>query len=331
MVVTGARGAQHEPESWPPWRSRALRGPGGHIAGLVAASALIAVAQGCASEKSDRGGSDLRLDASAAEGGLGADVGSDDGVGSDGHHPDDGGTDEARVDSGAGEPSPAVPEDATTPPQDAEAGDSSSGGDDADVGIDEPIDENPARGDANTQDESDDPDTGSDVAPTDGARDEDVAIAIEGSVSDGPDQSSATANLIRSTRGQACVDCAAAHGCLDTGNLCDDLQGQFAATGPDAGESREALCLDALTCMLGTRCYLAGNVACICGPQSGFACEMSGPITDAGAQCALQERAGLETVDPSTEIQREADKSFGAGMGYALLSCVIAGRCVTCL
>jgi hypothetical protein len=144
---------------------------------------------------------------------------------------------------------------------------------------------------------------------------------------------SATAALVLAARNAACLACAQQNHCLDTGSICDSLAGQNASAGPDAGESKEQLCLDALSCFFSSYCFEAASdlEVCICGPESPQTCKTSGPILDAGAQCAAQEQAGLETTSATTELQVQTTTTLGAGMAGATIECISNAQCVDCL
>jgi hypothetical protein len=134
----------------------------------------------------------------------------------------------------------------------------------------------------------------------------------------------ATANAILAAAGQACSSCAISSGCLPAGSICDNLAGSMAAGGPDAGESREQLCLDTLKCILSSECYEKGSaeVACICGTALRSECIESGAVLGSGLQCVQQEQAGLETTDPSTEFLDEYDANLGAGVANTIVDCI---------
>ncbi len=143
---------------------------------------------------------------------------------------------------------------------------------------------------------------------------------------------SATEALIVGLTDQACLICAQTAGCLGPGKTCEALAGQSAVAGPDAGESREQLCLDALSCGFNTICYEIGSgvVHCICGQALQGACMATGPVPDPGADCIPEEQAGLETTNATTEFVVQNDPALGAGGADTLLECHDNNLCTDC-
>jgi hypothetical protein len=128
-----------------------------------------------------------------------------------------------------------------------------------------------------------------------------------------------------------CYQCAQENGCLDAGATCEDLAASLAAAGPQAGQSREQLCLDTLSCTLGSQCYLQGSDVCVCGAAPLDVCSSTGPQAGDGANCVSEEQSALETTDPSTELDREYDPIYGAGMANNIVACILNAFCDACL
>lgn len=141
----------------------------------------------------------------------------------------------------------------------------------------------------------------------------------------------ATLALLGAERDAACVACAVGGGCGATTVTCEGFGGQVAAAGPSAGQTRQSLCLDTLSCLFTSKCYLDGSNedACVCGSAQNDTCTMSGPAAD--ATCASIELAGLETASPGTALQTESNTNLGAGRANAFIQCLENANCTSCL
>jgi len=167
------------------------------------------------------------------------------------------------------------------------------------------------------------------ATPTDGASDALVDVgedAGDGGISE-------TRSIILSEQGSDCAACAATH-CLVSGQTCEALGTEVAASGPSAGTLRSTLCFDTLSCLVDPTpnppCYEQGTVpeVCYCDPtETSAQCATNGP--GAGAQCGTVELAGLETTDPMTAFSRfnETTTTLGAQMANAIVYCLDGAIC----
>jgi len=138
--------------------------------------------------------------------------------------------------------------------------------------------------------------------------------------------------LLESRRGSACRMCAQSQ-CADPNLQCEHLAGQAAASGPAVGQSRQDLCLAALSCILSSKCYLfgAGVDACYCGSEGRWACLDGGPAPNASQRfCLSAEQNGLETTEASVAFGSLTDTSLAAGAANALQLCLEV-KCAKCL
>ncbi|MDP9149179.1 MAG: hypothetical protein M3O36_04455 [Myxococcota bacterium] len=153
-----------------------------------------------------------------------------------------------------------------------------------------------------------------DVGDADGAPDADG----------GKDCGSLTATqcLVQMRAGSTCLACALQQ-CADPSLWCEHLAGETAEAGPAAGQSRQAQCLGALSCIFSTQCNLKGSGvdACYCGLEPRPVCLAAGPAPGATALCRSSEENGLETIDPKVALPHLADTSLGAGTANALILC----------
>jgi hypothetical protein len=165
----------------------------------------------------------------------------------------------------------------------------------------------------------------------DSSADAEGDAVVDGAIDAGNDVDASldTAGVILATQGALCQACAIQM-CVDAGTSCEHLAGGVADAGPASGQSRQQLCLDALSCILNTAtaCYNQGTPqACYCGVRSTQDCRDAGPAP--GAACRTQEENGLETAMPTLALSRFYDTAFGAGTANALLVCI--GNCGDCL
>jgi hypothetical protein len=140
----------------------------------------------------------------------------------------------------------------------------------------------------------------------------------------GPDTPSA--RVIRSARGDSCLNCAIMNGCIGTGS--DDCEsiGSSIGDGPDAGALRQQACRDTLRCVLVSRCEptppaapdLGNGLACYCGTVSFGTC-----VTDPGdGPCRTEEEVALESTDPITILGRFLDSSYAGGAANLTALCL---------
>ncbi len=132
-------------------------------------------------------------------------------------------------------------------------------------------------------------------------------------------------------RGPECLICAQSQ-CAAPDLQCEHFAGLAAPAGPAVGQSRQDLCLGALSCILTTKCYLfgAGVDACYCGSEGRSACSDGGPAPNAQKFCLSAEQNGLETTDPGVALGSLTDKSLGAGTANAMELC-LETKCAKCL
>jgi hypothetical protein len=168
-------------------------------------------------------------------------------------------------------------------------------------------------------------------APPDVGKDADSDAG--GNADSAPDCSSLTPTqcLLELRRGPECVVCAQSQ-CVATDLQCEHFAGLAAAAGPAVGQSRQDLCLAALSCILTSKCYLfgAGVDACYCGSEGRSACSDGGLAPNAKQFCLSAEQNGLETTDPGAALGSLTDKSLGAGTANAMELC-LERNCIKCL
>jgi hypothetical protein len=129
--------------------------------------------------------------------------------------------------------------------------------------------------------------------------------------------------LLESKRGSVCRICAESQ-CAAANLQCEHFAGNAAVSGPAAGQPRQDLCLEALSCILTTKCYLygAGVDACYCGSEGRASCSDGGPAPNAARFCVSAEQNGLETTDPGVAIGSLTNTDLGAGTANALQLCL---------
>jgi len=144
-----------------------------------------------------------------------------------------------------------------------------------------------------------------------------------------PDGSLDTAAVVEAIRGEDCLACARATLCLaDTSGSCELFGVQTADGGSAAGESRQSLCREVLSCVLTSECAVAstGVLACYCGASMIGAC-VGG---SANGTCKAQEEMALESTDPTVIIPQFMNPAFAGGMANRIVSCMRANGCSAC-
>jgi hypothetical protein len=144
-----------------------------------------------------------------------------------------------------------------------------------------------------------------------------------------------TATLVQTYQGAACYSCAVTHNCLapNADFLCEELDGAVADAGPEAGSTRESLCLAALQCILQSNCPSSGSLtACFCGTTASASCR-AGTATPNGS-CVSEEQNGLETLDASViytslSFGQGVTSTLGAGVANRVAGCLF-DNCLTC-
>jgi hypothetical protein len=133
---------------------------------------------------------------------------------------------------------------------------------------------------------------------------------------------------ILSAASPSCFACLKTSGCLDDdrgdmNNECEDLAGQVAPSGADAGagQSLQDLCYGTLQCIL-------GSTACLDDFGAGFPSNLVNACTT--GDCKTQEENGMESVDPTFITTHFNDSTLGAGVANRILNCAYAVLCDTC-
>jgi hypothetical protein len=227
-----------------------------------------------------------------------------------------------------------------------EPGGPEGGGPDSSADITVAIPTRDAMGDDHTGDEATgDSTAGPDAASTDGSVDAypDSGTDAGSDVDAGPDQTDApeageaaapdssidTAAVIVAIRGEDCLACARATLCLaDTSGNCELFAVQTADGGPAAGESKQSLCREVLSCVLTSECAVAstGVLGCYCGASMIGACVAG----SANGACKAQEEVALESTDPTVIIPQFMNPAFAGGMANRIVSCMRANGCSAC-
>jgi hypothetical protein len=139
---------------------------------------------------------------------------------------------------------------------------------------------------------------------------------------DGPfeAEAGATTDSIVAALGPDCLSCATTNVCFGGQMLCESFGNEVADAGPAAGQTRQQLCLDTLSCIVGTNCPSNSRdvTPCYCA-----ACTI--PLGQ-GA-CRNAEERGLETTVPSLVLNAFYDPTLGAGMANTIVQCLLDSNC----
>jgi hypothetical protein len=123
-----------------------------------------------------------------------------------------------------------------------------------------------------------------------------------------------------------CLSCAEQNGCLDSkqsGDVCENATG----TSKISGQPEAELCLDALRCILTSRCANIGEESpCLCGKTDILSC-MEGKAPPAGA-CVAEFKKDFGD-DPKTLYKEFINPAYGAGRANSLIQCVMP-LCPSC-
>lgn len=130
-----------------------------------------------------------------------------------------------------------------------------------------------------------------------------------------------------------CYACLVNFSCLDDlafGDAlheCEDLSGN-AVGGGASGTSLETLCLQALSCVLGSGCWVPDVAGCYCGTLAGAMCATS--MMPGDGTCKTQEADGVGhfDTDPASVVSPLlALKATASGMADAILACAFNNNC----
>jgi hypothetical protein len=144
--------------------------------------------------------------------------------------------------------------------------------------------------------------------------------------------------VLLESHAQSCYECMFQAGCIDddvfgdVNNECEDLPGTW-NSGPQAGASKDSLCLSLASCILSTGCAgtPAGIANCYCGPAAvGSACASAG--TNVNGACLAQELAGFPfPLGDNTDILKNFDDTTTpSGKANQIFTCAIANGCSSC-
>jgi hypothetical protein len=129
-----------------------------------------------------------------------------------------------------------------------------------------------------------------------------------------------TTDAIVGALGPDCLSCAATNQCFGGQMVCEAFGSQVADAGPAAGQTRQQLCLDTLSCIVATNC--AADVPSV------EPCYCAACITSTGpGECRATEERGLETTVPSVVLNAFNDLTLGAGMANSIVQCLLDSNC----